>query len=162
MLQSQREHLAGLATAQISALFKSPPGAFYQEGVQAKLLMLLQAMDRAAVAVDKPVLFSEILPGFDLVILRNPDVPLVGVTEAPLDVAALSSVDETCLALLARALDEYLAAQKQGENEEGAFIYRGDDGLHYFAFRTAFRDTILAQMGVSKDGLLTLDGGTLQ
>ena len=161
MLQSQREHLAGLATEQITALFKSAPGAFYQEGVQAKLLMLLQAVDRAAFAVDKPVLFTEILPGFDLVVLRNPDIPVVGITQDALDSRALSSVDETCLALLSQALEPCLKAQSS-DDEQGAFIYQGDDGLHYLGFRTRFRTEMLAQIGVAPDGLVTLSGGSLQ
>lgn len=159
MEQKEREYLAGLATERVVGLFKTFPGAFYQDSVQHKLILLLQAIDRVAVATDKPILFSGIVPGFDLVILRNPDAPLrVPSNPAPLDQRALSSVDETCLALLSQAFEQHLAARhaERGSEEAGSFIYEGGDGLHYFGFRSQYRSGVLKEIGVSEDGLINV------
>lgn len=161
MLQQEREHLAGVAMRSVAEVFDSRPGSFYDDSVQHKLILLLQAMDRVAVATDKPVLFGDILPGFDVVILRNVDVSL-NLAEGgnPLDERALSSVDETCLAILGHGLEHHLAQRaKSGGEDHGVYVYEGGDGLHYFCFRTAYRAAVLAEMGVSPDGLI--DGSDL-
>lgn len=162
MLQQEREYLANLAMERVSGLFKLQPGAFYEESVQHKLILLMQAVDRAALAANKPTLFAEIVPGFDLVILRNPDLPVPAQDAEQLDPRSLSSVDETCLVMLGQALVQYLAERKAAgdDDEQGAFIYQGHDGLHYFGFKTLYRHAVLKEMGVSEDGLVSYAPGS--
>lgn len=158
MLQTKREHLAGLATQRVAGLFQESPGPFYVDSVQQKLTLLLQAVDRAALAATQPILFAGILPGFDLVIMRNPDLATTASANAePLDPRTVSAVDESCLALLGRALTQVFAERAtQGfVEEEGAFIFDGGDGLHYFGFKTLYRQAVLKEMGVSESGLVS-------
>lgn len=156
MLQQERESLANLATERVSGLFKTQPGAFYKESLRHKLLLLLQAVDRTALASAKPVLFAEIVPGFDLAILSNPTTSRKPAEDDPLDSRTLSAVDESCLRLLGEALSQYLAERKGvGDDDEGAFIFQGGEGLHYFGFKTLYRQAVLKELGVSEDGLVS-------
>ena len=163
MLQQERETLTELAMEHVSKLFKTQSlGAFYQDGVQHKLGLLLQAVDRAALAVEKPVLFSEIVPGFDLVILRHPDNANSHpkVTDE-FDARAMSSVDESCLVLLGEAFTQHLKERSAaGEEDQGAYIFQGGDGLHYFGFKSSDRHSILREMGVAEDGLVNFIPGS--
>lgn len=152
MLQGQRQHLAGLATERIAALFHDQPGAFYRDSVHQKLILLLQAVDRAALAVSSPLLITSAIPGFDLVVMRNPDAP-APTADAAVDPRAVSAIDETCLDLLGKAVEKMLA-ESDHTGAPGAFIYQGGDGLHYFGFRTEHRADILKQLGISEDGVI--------
>lgn len=164
MFQQERIKLSGLAVEQVSCLFGTKPGPFYLESMQEKLNLLLQAVDKAAHAVNGPVLFPEIIPGFDLVILRNPDQalnPEGGVDQ--FDAKALSAVDESCLQMLAQAVEKHMGERElSGEDQLGAYIFKGSDGLHYFGFRTRDRATILGEMGVADDGIIKFGSEVLQ
>lgn len=156
MFQQERECLAGLATERVSGLFNTQPGPFYKDSLQHKLILLLQAVDRAAFAAARPILFAEIVPGFDLAVLSNPDATRKPPEADPLDSRSLSSVDESCLRLLGQALSQYFAErQMAGDDEEGAFIFQGGEGFHYFGFKTMYRQAVLKEMGVSEDGLVS-------
>lgn len=152
MLQGQRQHLAELATERIAALFHDQPGAFYRDSVHQKLILLLQAVDCAALAVSSPLLVAGAIPGFDLVIMRNPDAPAPA-ADATVDPRMVSVIDETCLDLLGKAVEKTIAESGQS-GEAGAFIYQGGDGLHYFGFRTEHRAAVLKQLGISEDGVI--------
>lgn len=163
MYRQEREQLSNLAVGHVSILFKNNPlGAFYQDSVKHKLGLLLQAVDRAALAVNKPVLFSEIVPGFDLVVLSNPDKTQSRSAETDeFDSRAMSSVDESCLLLLSEALEQHMKERAAaGEEEHGAFIFQGGDGLHYFGFKTSDRLAVLREMGVAEDGLVSIFPGS--
>lgn len=162
MLQHERDQMAGIATARIAGLFQGDSNSFYLDSLRHKLVVFLQAIDRAVRATDRSVLFADAIEGFDLVVLRNPDLPL-GEDDSPaLDSRAQSSVDESCLTLLSEALNKYLVERlAAGEDVgEGAFVYKGGDGLHYFVFKSQYRQSILRELGVSEDGLISHDSGS--
>lgn len=161
MLQQEREHLATLATERVAGLFRDQPGAFYQDSVRHKLIMLIRAVDRAAKAASRPILFAGIVPGIDLVVMRNTDAASESTADGDLDPRTVSAVDETCLAMLGQAISQELAQRRAGgEEDEGAFIFQGGDGLHYFGFKTLYRQAVLKEMGVSEDGLASFIPGS--
>lgn len=159
MLQQERDYLSGVAAEKVMGLFRVNPGAFYEESVRHKFKLLMQAVDRATVGAGRPVLFTGIIPGYDLAVLQPHGAQLVVPPGDEIDPRSVSSVDETCLALLSKACDQHFAvAQQQGEGpSEGVLLYESADQLVYVAFKTEVRAKALASMGVSDDGLMTLD-----
>jgi len=163
MLPHERKRLSELASEKVVELFRVHPGEFYQESVTHKFMLLLQTVDRAVVVANGPVIYTGLIPGYDLIVLKKEAEPFLGVFE-PLDPRAVSTADETCLALLARACEIHFASnQNEGESPlEGVFSFLGEDGLMYVGFKSEVKDQVLRAVGVSPDGLVPLIREDLQ
>lgn len=153
MLARDRQQFVDVAVAQIEELFRVPPGSFFRDSVRAKLLLLLQIVDRVSRPAVCPVHFMEIVPGYDLFVSHNPDVALP--EDPALDEVApeaVSSVDESSLALVAAILNTHFAqrvAQGGGEVEAGGHVFEAEDGLVYTLCRARDRDEIARSLGVT-------------
>jgi len=150
MQQQEREMLAGHAANAVMGRFKTAPDGFYSENVRQKLILLLQIVDRLALQTEAPLFFSEIVSGYDLVVMRPSGwVPPTDV-DAPFDSRVLSAVDDRMLVLLG----ETFAGVAQPS--AGAHVFSSEDGLVYFGFQSVHRAATLAEMGLSLTELVNV------
>jgi len=158
MQEQERSFFVEEAVARIEQLFRVPPGSFFLDSVRAKLGLQLQMIDRVSRPATSPVQFLEVVPGYDLFVTRNPDTPLA--EDASLDVvnpAAVSSVDESSLALISCILNAHFArCAKEGsaETEEGGLVFESGDGMLYTLCRARDREGVLRSLGVSPGGVV--------
>lgn len=148
MQHAEREQFAAKASARAQELLgKQNVGAFYTDALTQKIVVALKALDAAAIAADKPLLVTSVLPGFDLIVAK-PQGVRVDFDDTATDVRALSKLDLNTVELLGRIADSATA-----NAAEGAFTFKSHDGLHYFAFRSQYREKALQAVGVLPDGL---------
>lgn len=156
MLTAERENLAGLAARQVVGLFSSDPGEFYQDGLKRKLNLLLLTVDRVSAEASRPVVCSDIIPGFDLVVTRPQGAgkPERLAEDDAVDAAACASLDERCLQLLSQALDR--AAEAPAQRGERVVVWESLDGTCYFGFKTVDRTRALEALGIVEADMINV------
>lgn len=154
MLQSEREFLAGHAVKAVMSRYEVAPCGFYSENVRQKFIFLLQAVDRLVQNVRQPLLFTDVLPGFDLVVMQPEGWTPAAAAE--FDSRVLSSVDDRVLELLAQALEG------MAHDAAGAHVFESQDGLVYFGFQSAQRAEVITEMGISPDSILDASAQLVQ
>lgn len=160
MQKSERANLAELAANKVVGGAGVEGAGFYGENVRQKFIFLLQVVDHLAANAQMPLLLTDILPGFDLVVMKPERWAPQG--DIVFNSQHFSSVDDRVLDLLAVALgDSFL-------REPGAQVFEAEDGMVYAAFRSAIRAEVLREMGLDSsaiqiaDGALASSGGMLQ
>jgi hypothetical protein len=150
MLLSEREQLVEKAIAYIAtyapALKASPE---YAERLRHKLMAMLLAVDSAVRVATKPLLFADLVPGFDLLALQSfeagASVPEV---ENAIDVRAAVSLDEATLNMLGLVFQKVFG-DKVGDPQERCCVYQTQDDVHLVFFQSNRRQHALAAIGVS-------------
>lgn len=150
MLLNERELVASQAVSRMGQILGSAEGVL-ADTVKQKLVLLFSAMDQVAQAANRPLLITDILPGYDMVIVRaevvgHPD----SIPKAGIDVRALTPIDPAILHGLTMVLDGEFSVAKGG-----ALLYESDDGTHYIGFQSKNRAIALTHMGIyAEDAVL--------
>lgn len=143
MLLNERELVASQAVSRMGQILGSTEGML-ADAVKQKLVLLFGAMDQVAQAANRPLLITDILPGYDMLIVR---AEVVGhpetVPKAGMDVRALTPIDPSILHGLAMVLDGEFSVAKGG-----ALLYESGDGTHYIGFQSKNRAIALNHMGI--------------
>ncbi|MBN3729520.1 hypothetical protein G3N98_01045 [Burkholderia sp. Tr-20390] len=129
--------------------------------IASRIAMLIEAADALVLSTSHPILLAEILPGVDVIGVRD------YTKEARTDVESVSleSIWEQgdagveWLAELGGVAERYLSAQASGATGPGAISHSSADGIYYFAFKADYRSIALHQIGLTEKDVQLVDSG---
>lgn len=148
MLIAEREVIAEQAVLQINDVMGGNTSEMLADAIKHKLIMLMGVVDEAVEGTERPVLITELVPGYDMMAARSQSArPDTLVSKTGVDVRACLPVDSAVLKCLSRALDAQFAAAPG----KGALLYESKDGTHYVAYPAKDRAAALLNMGVAVD-----------
>jgi len=157
MQLAERHSIAQRIVSRLSEV--SPEFALTAFGpiVRSRIEAALSAIDAVAIEASMPLLVAELLPGVDLIVVRDFTKP------APRASAETPSLDsiwdrETVGGDWIDALTDLVtgALASRGVNAAGAYHHMSPDGMHYFVFDSAFRSVALQQLGIESGDVLAV------
>lgn len=153
MLISERRALADKIVAFLGETSPEFGPSVLGPSIAERILALFTGFDSVVHASSQPVLFAELLPGVDVIGVRDYTVAPRG------DALSLRELHETWdeatydsawVEPLCELAQAYLKRQAQGVKGAGALAHGAADGTHYFVFQSEFRAMALRQLGLDE------------
>ncbi|WP_069340797.1 hypothetical protein [Pandoraea sp. ISTKB] len=153
MLISERRNLADRIVAFLGEMSPEFGPSVLGPSIASRILALFSGFDSVVHASSQPVLFAELLPGVDVIGVRDYTVAPRG------DAMSLHELHETWdqatydsawMEPLCELAQAYLKRQAQGVKGAGALSHGAADGTHYFVFQSEFRAMALRQLGLDE------------
>lgn len=148
MLQTERQMVAAHAVSRVGKVLGKGFGEVLSETLAHNFELLFVAVDRAAEAANRPLIITDMLPGYDVVIAR---AAVTGHREmmpkAGMDVRGGTSVSPEFLRALTMALDDEF--KEAASTASAAMMFESQDGTCYVAFQSKDRAQALMEMGIS-------------
>jgi len=147
MLNNERSHVAEVAVARMSAVMGMAADSVLIETLKQKLILMLSTMDMAAASVERPLLVTDVVPGYDCLVLGAKFSADNIQTDVDADVRIQTALDPELLQSLAIALD--IEFKENG----GALVFESDDGTHYIGFESKNRAQALSSANIGQGSL---------
>ncbi|ABO60297.1 hypothetical protein LA345_37360 (plasmid) [Burkholderia vietnamiensis] len=129
--------------------------------IASRIVTLIAAADALVQSTSHPILLAEIIPGVDVIGVRDYTRP----PREDADAVSLESIWEQgdsgfeWMAALGNVAVRYLTSRAAGATGPGAISHSGADGIYYFAFKAEYRGIALAQIGLTQDEVRIVDTG---
>lgn len=161
MLQTERQTFVAQTMAQIDGLLmRDVHWEMHRESLREQFLQTIAIIDRISYATQAPLLLTDWVPGYDLVVARRVADQSPEKAAMPFNGHSLMTIDERNLDLLSAIFDSLFKSIQQ----ETA-VFSSADGTHYVCFKSSYRDAALDAMGIAKDGVINVfetQGGGVQ
>lgn len=147
MLQTERQMVADHAVSRVGKMLGSGVDEVLSETLSQNFVLLFAAVDSAADAANRPLIITELLPGYDVVVARaavNDSAEMY--PKAGMDIRGGTPVSPEFLRALTMALDQEFS---EAGNSSAALMFESKDGSCYVAFQSKNRAEALMNMGIS-------------
>ncbi|CAE6793383.1 hypothetical protein R70006_04954 [Paraburkholderia domus] len=130
--------------------------------VATRLCAAIAAVDALVLSTESPVLLADLLPGVDVIGVRDYTRPAKGdLPDGPFFTGDWEegSLDHRVLDELGQMAVAYLAKEAAGTRGAGALSHSGSDGIHYFMFESRYREMALRQIGLTEKEVQLVESG---
>jgi hypothetical protein len=162
MLPSERHSLALRVVAHLAKVLPEYGPNVRGPVAVSRIAAAIGAVDALVLTSTVPILLAELLPAVDLIVVRDWNRPPSG---EPSDTPLLAgdweegSVDEQVAKALGNIATAFLTQQATGTKGVGALSHSGSDGIHYFLFKSEYRQIALRQVGLNESEVEVVSSG---